>query len=136
MDENTRECLSIDVARSLTSDDVLERLAWLIATRAVRKHVRIVNGAEFTSKQVHEWLGRLAVKTLYIEPGSPWEHGYVESFNGKLWDELLNRERFETLMGAKVLIETWRTHYNTKRQHSALGYRQPAPETIVPTPAA
>lgn len=136
VDEFTRECLSIDVARSLTSDDVLERLAWLMATRGVPEHVRSDNGSEFTAKQVREWLAKVGVKTLYIEPGSPWENGYVESFNGKLRDELLRGEIFYTLTEAKVLIEAWRTHYNTKRPHSALGYRPPAPETIVPTPAA
>lgn len=134
VDEFTRECLSIDVARHLTSDDVLERLAWLMATRGVPQHLRSDNGSEFTSKQVREWLGTVGVQTLYIEPGSPWENGYVESFNGKLRDELLRGEIFYTLTEAKVLIEAWRTHYNTKRPHSALGYRPPAPETIAPPP--
>jgi putative transposase len=135
VDEFTRECLSIDVARNLNSDDVLERLAWLMATRGVPEHVRSDNGAEFTAKQVREWLHTVGVKTLYIEPGSPWENGYVESFNGKLRDELLNGEIFSTLQEAKVLIERWRKHYNTIRPHSSLGYRPPAPETTVPHPA-
>jgi putative transposase len=134
VDEFTRECLSIDVARNLNSDDVLERLAWLMATRGVPQHVRSDNGAEFTSKQVREWLGRVGVKTLYIEPGSPWENGYVESFNGKLRDELLSGEIFYTLQEARVLIEQWRRHYNTVRPHSSLGYRPPAPETIAAGP--
>ncbi|MFN7021700.1 MAG: integrase core domain-containing protein, partial [Phycisphaerales bacterium] len=124
------ECLSIDVARSLNSDDVLERLAWLMATRGVPRHVRSDNGSEFTSKQVRAWLNTVGVKTLYIEPGSPWENGYVESLNGKLRDELLNGEIFYTVQEAKVLIEAWRRHYNTVRPHSALGYRPPAPETV------
>ena len=134
VDEFTRECLSIDAERNLSSDDVLERLAWLMATRGVPEHVRSDNGAEFTAGVVREWLGKVGVKTLYIEPGSPWENGYVESFNGKLRDELLSGEIFFTLQEAKVLIEMWRKHYNTVRPHSALGYRPPAPETIAAGP--
>lgn len=130
VDEFTRECLSIDIARSLTSDDVLERLAWLMATRGVPEHVRSDNGPEMTAKVVREWLAKVGVTTLYIEPGSPWENGYVESFNGKLRDELLNGEIFHTVHEAKVLIEQWRRHYNTVRPHSSLGYRPPAPETL------
>jgi transposase InsO family protein len=135
VDEHTRECLSIDVARSLTSDDVLERLAWLMATRGVPEHLRSDNGPEMTAKVVRDWLAKVGVATLYIEPGSPWENGYVESFNGKLRDELLNGEIFSSVKEAKVLIEQWRRHYNTKRPHSALGYRPPAPETIDPNSA-
>jgi putative transposase len=128
VDEFTRECLAIDVARKLTSDDVLERLAWLMATRGVPGHIRSDNGPEFTAQVVREWLTKVGVTTLFIEPGSPWENGYVESFNGKLRDELLDREIFYSLSEAKVLIETWREHYNKFRPHSALGYRPPAPE--------
>ena len=135
MDEYTRECLAIDVARRLRADDVLERLAWTFATRGVPEHIRSDNGPEFTAKVVREWLGRIGVRTLFIAPGSPWENGYVESFNGKLRDELLNGEIFYTLREAKVLIERWRRHYNTVRPHSALGYRPPAPETIAPAEA-
>lgn len=134
VDEFTRQCLSIDVARNLSSDDVLERLAWLMATRGVPKHIRSDNGAEFTSGVVRAWLGKVGVKTLYIEPGSPWENGYVESFNGKLRDELLSGEIFYTLQEAKVLIEMWRKHYNTLRPHSSLVYRPPAPETVAAGP--
>ena len=134
VDEHTRECLSIDVARKLTSDDVLERLAWLMATRGVPDHIRSDNGPEFTAKVVRAWLGKVGVKTLFIEPGSPWENGYVESFNGKLRDELLHRESFETLLEARVPIERWRRHCNTVRPHSALAYRAPAPETIAAGP--
>jgi transposase InsO family protein len=138
VDEHTRECLAIDVARKLNSDDVLERLAWLMATRGVPQHIRSDNGSEFTAGVVREWLGKVGVQTLHIEPGSSWENGYVDSFNGKLRDELLNGEIFHTVQEAKVLIEQWRRHYNTKRPHSALGYRPPAPETIAlhPTGAA
>lgn len=137
VDEFTRECLAIDVARRLKSDDVLERLSWLFATRGVPDHIRSDNGPEFTAKVVRNWLQRVGVKTLFIQPGSPWENGYVESFNGKLRDELLNGELFYTLKEAKVLIERWRCHYNTVRPHSSLGYRPPAPEAIaVRRPAA
>ncbi|MEL6340443.1 MAG: IS3 family transposase, partial [Myxococcota bacterium] len=107
VDEYTRECLAIDVARTLKSDDVLERLAWLIATRGVPGHIRSDNGPEFTATAVREWLSKVGVKTLFIEPGSPWENGYVESLNGKLRDELLDREVFETPLEARVLIERW-----------------------------
>jgi len=135
IDEHTRECLAIDVARQLKSDDVLERLAWLMATRGVPGHIRSDNGAEFTAKAVRGWLKRVGVKTLFIEPGSPWENGYIESFNGKLRDELLNGEIFTTLHEAKVLIARWREHYNGVRPHSSLGYRSPAPQTIDPSEA-
>lgn len=132
MDEYTRECLSIDVARKLNHDDVLERLAWLMATRGVPKHIRSDNGSEFTAKAVRDWLGRVGVQTQYITPGSPWENGYIESFNGTLGHEVLKREIFYSLKEAKVLIERWRVHYNTKRPHSSLGYRPPAPEVFAP----
>jgi transposase InsO family protein len=134
VDEFTRECLAIDVARKLSSDDVLERLAWLMATRGVPEHLRSDNGSEFTATVVRDWLAKVGVKTLYIEPGSPWENGYVESFNGKLRDELLDREIFYSLNEAKVLIRMWREHYNQVRPHSSLGYRPPAPETIAAGP--
>ena len=130
VDEYTRECLSIDVARRLNSEDVLERLVWLFVTRGVPKHIRSDNGSEFTCEAVRSWLAKVGVATLFIEPGSPWENGYIESFNGKLRDELLNGEIFYTLLEAKVLIERWREHYNRVRPHSSLGYRPPAPEAI------
>ena len=129
IDEFTRECLAIDVARKLNRDDVLERLSWLMATRGVPDYLRSHNGSEFTAKAVRDWLKRVGAKTLYITPGSPWENGYIESFNGKLANELLEREAFDTLHEAKVLIERWRVHYNTVRPHSSLGYRPPAPES-------
>jgi transposase InsO family protein len=137
VDEFTRECLSIDVARRLGSEEVLERLTELFISRGVPDHIRSDNGAEFTATAVREWLAKVGVKTLYIEPGSPWENGYVESFNGKLRDELLNGEVFDTLLEAKVLIERWRQEYNTRRPHSSLGYRPPAPEAFwrLPPPA-
>jgi transposase InsO family protein len=132
IDEYTRECLAIDVARRLRSDDVLYCLAELFVDRGPPDHIRSDNGAEFTATAVRDWLARVGVKTLYIEPGSPWENGYNESFNGKLRDELLNGEIFYSLKEAQVLIERWRHHYNTVRPHSALGYRPPAPQAIVP----
>jgi putative transposase len=132
IDEHTRECLAIDVARKLTSEDLLERLSDLFICRGVPDYVRSDNGPEFTAHRVRDWLETVEVKTLFIEPGSPWENGYVESFNGKLRDELLNREVFDTLLEAKVLIERWRTAYNTVRPHSSLGYQPPAPEATQP----
>ena len=132
IDEYTRESLSIDVARRLTSENVLERLTQLFVHRAVPDHIRSDNGPEFTAHRVREWLACLGLKTLFIEPGSPWENGYIESFNGKLRDELLNPEIFDTLLEARVLVERWRRHYNTVRPHSSLDYRAPAPETIHP----
>lgn len=110
MDEYTRECLAIDVARGLKSDDVLGRLTELFVRRGVPDFIRSDNGAEFTAKAVRSWLEGVGVRTLYIEPGSPWENGYIESFNGKLRDELLNMEIFDTLLEARVLVERWRLH--------------------------
>ena len=112
---------------------VIDQLFYLFLFRGIPEHIRSDNGAEFTAKTIRGWLNRIGVKTLFIEPGSPLENGYIESFNGKLRDELLNREIFTTLMKAKVLIEEWRREYNQVRPHSALGYQSPAPEAIKPT---
>ena len=136
VDEHTRECLAIDVGRRLRSDDVLERLTWLFVTRGVPEHIRSDNGPEFVATAVRTWLGRVGVRTLFIEKGSPWDNGYCESFNGKLRDELLEREIFYTLREAKVLIERWRGQYNSIRPHSSLGYRPPAPEAIAAEPCS
>ena len=130
IDEFTRECLAIEVSRRLRSDDVLQVLADLFVLHGPPDHIRSDNGPEFTAEAVRAWLSRIGVKTLYIEPGSPWENGYNESFNGKLGDELLKGEIFYTLKEAKVLIEQWRHHYNTIRPHGALGYQPPAPQAI------
>ena len=130
IDEYTRECLAIEVARRLDADAVLYRLTELFVTRRPPDYIRSDNWPEFTAKAVREWLSRVGVTTLYIEPGSPWENGYNESFNGKLRDELLNGEIFYTLKEAQILIERWRQEYNTIRPHSSLGYRPPAPEVI------
>ena len=129
VDEYTRTCLAIDVSRKLTSEDVFERLSDLFVLKGVPDHIRSDNGSEFTATRVREWLERVGVKTLYIEPGSPWENGYVESFNGKLRDELLAREVFDTLLEAKVPIERCRGAHNTVRPHSSLGYRLRATES-------
>jgi putative transposase len=127
IDEHTRECLAIDVARNLKSEDVLERLSELFVCHGVPKYICSDKGPEFTAIKVRDWLDRVKVQTLFIEPGSPWENGYIESFNGKLRDELLNGELFDTLLEAKVLVERWRGHYNTVRPHSSLGYQPPPP---------
>ena len=132
IDEYTRECMALKVARKLNSQDVLEQLGYLFIYRELPGFIRSDNGPEFTAKAVRNWLERLGVQTLFIEPGSPWENGYNESFNGKLRDELLKGEIFTTLLEAKVLIENWRKAYNQFRPHSSLGYRPPAPETIRP----
>jgi len=134
VDEYTRECLAINVGRRLRSIDLVEQLFDLFLGRRVPDYIRSDNGSEFTAQLVREWLSRIGVKTLFIEPGSPWENGYVESFNGKLRDECLNREIFYTLTEARVLIERWRQEYNGFRPHSSLGYRPPAPATILPLP--
>ena len=134
IDEYSRECLASRTARRITHHDVLETLTELFVQRGVPVHFRSDNGAEFTATRVRNWLSRLQIKTLFIEPGSPWENGYIESFNGKMRDELLNGEIFYTLKEARVLIEMWRKEYYTIRPHSSLGYRPPVPETImVPT---
>jgi len=131
IDEYTRECLAMLVNRRITSMDVIDQLFQLFILRGVPEHIRSDNGPEFTAKEIRKWLNRVGVKTLFIEPGSPWENGYIESFNGKLRDELLNGEIFTTLTEAKVLIEEWRREYNGVRPHSSLGYRPPAPEAIL-----
>jgi transposase InsO family protein len=132
IDEFSRRCLAIVTARRLNSDDVLATLTELFVAHGPPAFIRSDNGSEFTAAVVRQWLAKLGVQTLYIEPGSPWENGYNESFNGKLRDELLNGEIFYSLAEAKYLIEQWRRHYNHLRPHSALGYRPPAPEAILP----
>ena len=132
IDEFTRECLAIRVERRLNARIVLEVLADLFLTHGPPEHIRSDNGSEFIEKALRAWLGRLGVKTLFIEPGSPWENGYCESFNSKLRDELLAREIFYTMKEAKTIIEWWRIYYNTFRPHSSLGYCPPAPKTILP----
>jgi transposase InsO family protein len=132
IDEASRECLALIVARQLKHEDVLAALVELFIARGPPAHIRSDNGSEFIATAVQKWLGQVGVKTLYIAPGSPWENGYNESFNGSLRDELLNGEIFYSLAEAKVLIEAWRRHYNTVRPHSSLGYRPPAPAAATP----
>ena len=136
IDEHSRECLASVVARSIRAYDVIETLAGLFITRGIPEHIRSDNGPEFTAKAVVNWLNKLGAKTLFIEPGSPWENGYIESFNGKMRDELLDREIFDTLLEAQVLTEDWRREYNTVRPHSSLGWRPPAPEARLAPAAA
>lgn len=136
IDEHTRECLAIVTARRLRSMDVLEAIADLMMKHGTPDHIRSDNGPEFVAKALRGWLKRVGVETLYIEPGSPWENGYNESFNGKLRDELLNGEIFYSLREAQILVERWRVHYNTVRPHSSLGYKPPAPETVIPADLA
>ena len=131
IDEYTRECLAARVARRLTHRDVMDVLYELFCERGVPVHIRSDNGSEFTAQRVRAWLSRLSVKPLFIEPGSPWENGYIESFNGKMRDELLAGEIFYTLMEAQVLIEIWRTYYNIIRPHSSLDYKPPAPAAVL-----
>ena len=131
IDEFTREALAIRVKRKLNSTDVLETLADVMIVRGTPDYIRSDNGPEFIALTLRDWITKVGTQTAYIEPGSPWENGYCESFNSKLRDELLACEVFNTLAEARVLIERWRKHYNTVRPHSALGYRPPAPEVIL-----
>ena len=132
VDEFTHECLAIRVARKLKAIDVIDVLSDLFILRGVPGHIRSDNGPEFVAKAVQAWITGVGAKTAYITPGSPWENGYVESFNARLRDELLNGEIFYTLREAQVVIESWRRHYNTVRPHASLGYRPPAPEVFMP----
>lgn len=132
IDEYTREALMIRVDRKLNSTDVLDALTDLFILRGSPEYIRSDNGPEFIAQKVRDWIAAVGAKTAYIEPGSPWENGYCESFNARFRDEMLNGELFYTLREAQILIEQWRIHYNTVRPHSALGYRLPAPESIVP----
>jgi putative transposase len=125
VDEFTRECHAIEVERSFTAQDVINTLSYLFQVHGEPEYIRSDNGPEFIAAAVQEWLASSGVKTLYIEPGSPWENAYVESFNGKLEDELLGRESFHTLVESKVIIEQYRVEYNHERPHSSLGYQTP-----------
>lgn len=136
LDEYTRECLALEVSRHFTNEELQRVLGRLFVHRGIPRYVRSDNGPEFTAIAVREWLERVGVQTLFIEPGSPWENGYIESFNGKLRDELLNGELFTSLQEARVVIEAWRREYNQVRPHSSLGYRPPAPEAVMPGPSA
>jgi transposase InsO family protein len=132
IDEYTRKCLALRVARRLNSYDLIETLADVMLVYGVPEHIRSDNGPEFVALKLRKWLSAVGAKTMYIEPGSPWENGYCESFNGKFRDECLNGEIFYSLKEAQVVIEQWRVQYNTVRPHSSLGYRPPAPEANLP----
>lgn len=132
IDEYTKESLAAFVKRKINSQDVILVLAELFLLRGIPKHIRSDNGPEFIAKKLVKWLKDLEVGPLFIQPGSPWENGYVESFNGKMRDQFLNGEIFYSLFEAKVLIERWRVHYNTIRPHSSLNGKPPAPKTIQP----
>ena len=132
IDEFTREALAIRVKRKLNSTDVLEVLADVMICRGTPQYIRSDNGPEFIATALRKWITDVGTQTAYIEPGSPWENGYCESFNSKLRDELLNLEVFYSLREAEVLIEAWRRHFNTVRPHSSLGYLPPAPEAVLP----
>ena len=136
VDEFTHECLAIRIARKLKSTDVIDVLSDLFILRGVPGHVRSDNGPEFVAKAVQEWIATVGAKTAYIAPGSPWENGFIESFNARLRDELLDGELFYSLKEARIVIESWRRHYNTVRPHESLGYKPPAPEVFVPKIAA
>jgi putative transposase len=131
IDEFTRECIAIRVSRKLKAVDVIDVLSDLFILRGVPGHIRSDNGPEFIAKAVRDWINAVGARTAYIEPGSPWENGYCESFNSKLRDELLNGEIFYTLKEAQTVIESWRRHFNTVRPHSSLGYKPPAPEMVL-----
>jgi transposase InsO family protein len=131
LDEFSRECLAIKVDRKLNSTNVIDALTDLFIMRGSPAFIRSDNGPEFIAQAVRDWIAAVGAKTAYIEPGSPWENGYCESFNARFRDELLNGEIFYSLREAQIIIEEWRKHYNTKRPHSALGYRPPAQETNI-----
>ena len=136
IDEFTHEALAIRIDRKLNSIDVIDVLTDLFILRGTPEHVRSDNGPEFIAKAVQEWIAAVGARTAYIAPGSPWENGFIESFNARLRDELLNGEIFYTLAEARIIIESWRRHYNTVRPHGSLGYKPPAPEVFVPAFAA
>jgi len=136
IDEFTHECLAIRINRKLKAIDVIDVLSDLFILRGVPRHIRSDNGPEFIAKDLQDWIAAVGAKTAYIAPGSPWENGFIESFNARLRDELLNGEIFYTLREAQIIIESWRRHYNAVRPHASLGYRPPAPEVFVPALSA
>jgi putative transposase len=136
IDEFTHECLAIRVSRRLKSIDVIDALADLFTLRGVPRHIRSDNGPEFMAKAVQDWIAAVGASTAYIVRGSPWENGFIESFNARLRDELLDGEIFYSLREAQIIIESWRRHYNAVRPHASIGYQAPAPEVFVPALAA
>lgn len=131
IDEYSRTCLAVHCARHIGANEVIEQLATAMVMHGVPEHIRSDNGPEFVANRLREWLNNIGVKTAYIEPGSPWENGYCESFNGTLRDNLLNGEIFYGVKEAQILVDQWVKHYNTERPHSAIGYKPPAPEIII-----
>jgi putative transposase len=136
IDEFTHECLAIRIDRKLKSVDVIDVLSDLFILRGVPERLRSDNGPEFVAKAVQDWIAAVGAKAAYIAPGSPWENGFIESFNARLRDELLNGEIFYSLAEARIVVESWRRHYNAKRPHASLGYKPPAPEVFIPAFAA
>ena len=136
IDEFTHECLAIRIDRRLKAIDVIDVLSDLFILRGVPEHVRSDNGPEFVAKAVQEWISAVGAKTAYIAPGSPWENGFIESFNARLRDELLDGEIFYSLAEAKIIVESWRRYFNTVRPHGSLGYKPPAPEVFIPAMTA
>ncbi|MEN5084016.1 IS3 family transposase [Bosea sp. TWI1241] len=136
IDEFTHECLAIRIDRRLKAIDVIDVLSDLFILRGVPEHIRSDNGPEFVAKAVQAWIGAVGAKTAYIAPGSPWENGFIESFNARLRDELLDGEIFYTLAEAKIIVESWRRHFNTVRPHGSLGYKPPTPEVFIPAMTA
>jgi len=126
IDEYTRECLILKMARSITAEDVKDQLIWLFMVRGVPEHIRSDNGPEFIAKSLQSWLERSEVKTLYVKPGAPWENGYAESFHSRIRDEFLNLNEFRDVREARALAEEWEREYNYDRPHSSLGYKTPA----------
>lgn len=136
IDEFTDECLAIRIDRRLKAIDVIDVLSDLFILRGVPEHIRSDNGPEFVAKAVQGWISAVGAKTAYIAPGSPWENGFIESFNARLRDELLDGEIFYTLAEAKIVVESWRRHFNTVRPHGSIEYKPPAPEVFVPAMTA
>ena len=132
IDEYTRQCLAIRVARRINSLGVIETMADAMIVHGVPEHIRSDNGPEFIAKELRKWLSGVGVKTAYITPGSPWENGFCESFNGTFRDNLLDGEIFYSLQEARVIVSEWVKHYNQVRPHSSLGYRPPAPQVQIP----
>ncbi len=136
VDKFTHDALEIRISRRLKSADVIDVLSDLFILRGVPGHIRSYNGPEFVAKAVQEWIGAVGAKTTYITPVSPWENGFIESFNAMLRDELLDGEIFYLLAEAPIILESWPRHYNTVRPHQSLGYQSPAPEVFIPVMGA
>ncbi len=134
IDEFNRKCLAIRVVRRMNAIEVIETLADVMLFECLPTYIRSDNGPEIVAKVLRQWLSGSGTGNLYIEPGSPWENGYCDSFKGKLRDKCLNGEIFYSLKEAQLVVENWRVHYNTKRPHLSLGYRPPAPLTAAPKP--